>query len=106
MAFGNLLVLLMSALIQAHREDGRTAEHAKTAEMDDLRRLRDEIGALDRSVLEALNRRLDLVRRISEHKQETGAPAIDAEREAELLRELNAANAGPLSERGVQSIFT
>jgi prephenate dehydrogenase len=73
--------------------------------MDDLRPLRDEIGALDRAVLEALNRRLELVRRINAHKREAGAPVIDAEREAELLRELIAANAGPLSEDAVQSVF-
>src|SRR4051812_13919857 len=74
--------------------------------MDDLRRLRDEIGALDRGVLEALNRRLELVRRINEHKQDAGRRVIDAEREAELLRELSAANAGPLSDRAVESVFT
>ncbi|HZR95133.1 MAG TPA: prephenate dehydrogenase/arogenate dehydrogenase family protein [Gaiellaceae bacterium] len=73
--------------------------------MDDLRRLRDEIGAVDRALLEQLNRRLELVRRINTHKREAGAPVIDAEREAELLRELNAANAGPLSEPAVQSVF-
>jgi prephenate dehydrogenase len=80
-------------------------EHAKTARMDDLQRLRDEIGAVDRAVLAALNERLELVRRVNEHKQAAGAPLIDAEREAELLRELAEANAGPLSERGVQSLF-
>ena len=73
--------------------------------MDDLNRLREEIGALDRSVLETLNRRLELVRRVTRHKQDTGTPLIDAEREAELLRELAQANAGPLSERAVQGVF-
>ena len=73
--------------------------------MDDLNRLREEIGALDRSVLETLNRRLELVRRVTRHKQDTGTPLIDAEREAELLRELAEANAGPLSERAVQGVF-
>jgi chorismate mutase len=81
-------------------------EHAKTAWMSDLERLRDEIGALDRSVLETLNRRLGLVRRINEHKQGAGTPLIDAEREAALLRELAAANPGPLSEGAVQALFT
>ena len=74
--------------------------------MDDLNRLREEIGALDRTVLETLNRRLELVRRVTRHKQDTGTPLIDAEREAELLRELADANAGPLSERAVQGVFT
>jgi prephenate dehydrogenase len=73
--------------------------------MDDLQRLRQEIGALDRTVLETLNRRLELVRRVTKHKQATGTPLIDAEREAELLRELAEANAGPLSERAVQGVF-
>jgi prephenate dehydrogenase len=73
--------------------------------VDDLNRLREEIGALDRSVLETLNRRLELVRRVTRHKEETGTPLIDAEREAELLRELTEANAGPLSERAVQGVF-
>jgi prephenate dehydrogenase len=78
---------------------------AKLRCMDDLRRLREEIGALDRTVLETLNRRLELVQRVNRHKQETGAPMIDAAREAELLRELAEANTGPLSERAVQGVF-
>jgi prephenate dehydrogenase len=73
--------------------------------MDDLNRLREEIGALDRTVLETLNRRLELVRRVTRHKQAAGTPLIDAEREAELLRELADANAGPLSKRAVQGVF-
>jgi prephenate dehydrogenase len=73
--------------------------------MSELDRLRDEIGALDRAVLEALNARLGLVRRVNQHKQETGTPLIDAEREAELLKELAAANSGPLSSGAVQALF-
>src|SRR5690348_1908203 len=72
----------------------------------ELARLREEIAAVDREVLDALNRRLALVRRVAEHKNETGAPAIDARREAELLAALAAANAGPLSERGVRTAFS
>jgi prephenate dehydrogenase len=73
--------------------------------MDDLDHLRDQIGAVDRSLLEALNERLELVRRVNRHKQATGAPLIDAEREAELVRDLVAANAGPLSDAAVQALF-
>ncbi len=72
----------------------------------ELTNLRDEIAALDRELLAALNRRLDLVRRVAEHKAETGAPAIDAQREAELLAHLVAANDGPLSEQGVRTAFS
>jgi len=74
--------------------------------MDDLDRLREQIGALDRGVLEALNERLELVRRVNQHKQETGVPLIDAEREAELIRDLVETNGGPLSEAAVQALFS
>jgi prephenate dehydrogenase len=73
---------------------------------DELAGLRDRIAALDREVLDALNRRLDLVRRVRAHKQETGAPLIDAAREAELLDELVRANSGPLGEPAVRSLFS
>jgi prephenate dehydrogenase len=72
----------------------------------ELTNLRDEIAALDGELLAALNRRLDLVRRVAEHKAETGQPAIDAQREAELLAHLVAANRGPLSEQGVRTAFS
>jgi prephenate dehydrogenase len=73
---------------------------------DELTDLRDRIAALDRQVLAALNQRLDLVRRVRAHKQETGAPLIDAAREAELLDELTRANGGPLGEQAVRSLFS
>ena len=73
---------------------------------NELEALRAQIAATDREVLDALNRRLELVRRVQAHKQETGQPAIDAKREAELLKELQASNAGPLSAAAVQAVFT
>lgn len=72
----------------------------------ELDALRAEIGAIDRALLDALNRRLDLVRRVREHKDAVGARWFDAEREAELLRALAAENKGPLSERSVTAIFS
>jgi len=73
---------------------------------DDLEHLRTEIGAVDRQLLAGLNRRLELVARVKAHKDAVGERWIDAEREAELLRDLASANPGPLSERAVSSIFT
>jgi prephenate dehydrogenase/chorismate mutase len=72
----------------------------------DLSDLRGRISALDRELLERLNRRLELVAQVQERKQEAGARQIDAKREAELLQELAAANAGPLSEDAVRSLFS
>jgi prephenate dehydrogenase/chorismate mutase/predicted amino acid-binding ACT domain protein len=71
----------------------------------DLTDLRERIAALDRELLHALNQRLELVAQVQERKQEAGTRLIDSKREAELLQDLAGANAGPLSERAVRSLF-
>jgi 3-deoxy-7-phosphoheptulonate synthase / chorismate mutase len=63
--------------------------------------LRAQISALDREVLEAINRRLELVAKLKRHKEETGLAFLDPDREATMLDELRAANGGPLSAAGV-----
>jgi prephenate dehydrogenase len=73
--------------------------------VSDLEALRTEISELDRRLLELLNRRLELVAAVRDHKDEAGERWIDPEREAELLQALVVANPGPLSDRGVRSIF-
>lgn len=74
--------------------------------MSDLSGLRADIEALDRQLLETLNRRLELVAAVRRHKDAAGERWIDPEREAELLQALVDANGGPLSERGVRAIFS
>ncbi len=74
--------------------------------MTDLDALRNEISELDRRLLELLNRRLELVASVRDVKDAVGERWIDPEREAELLQALVATNPGPLSERGVTSIFS
>ena len=70
-----------------------------------VQRLRDEISALDRSILDAVNRRIDLVASLRRHKQEVGLPFLDPERERALLDDLVSANSGPLSDDGVGDLF-
>jgi prephenate dehydrogenase len=72
----------------------------------DLDTLRNEISELDRRLLELLNRRLELVASVRDYKDSAGERWIDPEREADLLQALVEANSGPLSERGVRSIFS
>ena len=74
--------------------------------MSGLDALRNEISELDLRLLELLNRRLELVASVRDYKDSAGERWIDPEREAELLEALVAANPGPLSERGVTSIFS
>ena len=63
--------------------------------------LRAQISALDREVLDAFNRRLELVARLKRHKDEHGLAFLDPDRERSMLEELRAANGGPLSDEGV-----
>jgi prephenate dehydrogenase len=74
--------------------------------MSELDALRTEIDALDRRLLELLNRRFELHAAVREVKDAAGERWIDPEREAELLRTLVKENPGPLSERGVTAIFS
>jgi prephenate dehydrogenase len=74
--------------------------------MSELEALRTEISELDRRLLELLNRRLELVAAVRDYKDASGERWIDPEREAELLQALVAVNPGPLTERGVTSIFS
>ncbi len=73
--------------------------------MNEIRRFRAEIGAADRELLAAVNKRLELVRALHEHKRAEGIPQQDPDREQQLVVELQAANSGPLSDRGVAELF-
>ena len=68
--------------------------------------LRERISAADRAILEQMNERLELVEELHRHKAEHGYPALDPAREEQLLAELTAQNAGPISEEGVRELFT
>ena len=68
-------------------------------------RLRDEISDIDRAILDAVNARLALVAELKRYKEEHGIAFLDPDRERQLLDELVAANAGPLSESGLREVF-
>jgi chorismate mutase len=70
-----------------------------------LTEFRDRITSIDRELLDAINRRLTLVRDLHALKAEEGIPVRDLEREASLVRGLQEANEGPLSSEGVASFF-
>jgi chorismate mutase / prephenate dehydratase len=72
---------------------------------DEVARFRTEIGEVDRELLDAVNRRLELVRDLKRYKEEHGIAFVDAGREAELLDERVRQNQGPLSEAGVRAFF-
>jgi chorismate mutase len=67
--------------------------------------LRDRITAADRTILDAVNKRLDLVERLRRYKESQGLAFVDPERERELIGELAASNPGPVTEEGVRELF-
>jgi chorismate mutase len=70
-----------------------------------VQRLREEIAELDRSILDAVNGRLELVAALRRHKKEVGLPFLDPDRERQLLDDLVSANRGPISDEGLRELF-
>ena len=66
--------------------------------------LRAQITATDLEIVGAVNRRLELVRRLKEHKASQGYDFLDRGREKALLAELERANDGPLSGDGLRAL--
>ncbi|HMA07162.1 MAG TPA: prephenate dehydratase [Ramlibacter sp.] len=71
----------------------------------DLSRLRIEIDAIDRQLLELLNRRASLANEVGEVKRAEGSPVFRPEREAQVINGLQDANPGPLKNANVATIW-
>ena len=54
--------------------------------MDELQRLRGEIDAIDRELVELFRRRMAVTRQVGEYKRAKGVPVLDQERERQLLQ--------------------
>ena len=70
-----------------------------------VERLRDEIMAADRALVETINARLELVAEIRRHKERHDLPFLDPAREEWMLAYLARANRGPLSEEGLAELY-
>ena len=70
-----------------------------------IQQLRRQISDNDRALVEALNRRLELVGRLKAYKESRGLEFVDPEREEWMLRDLVRANRGPLSSEGLESVY-
>lgn len=71
-----------------------------------IRQLREQISDTDRKLVEALNKRLELVARLKQYKDSRGIGFVDPEREEWMLSYLQRANRGPLSADGLRAFFT
>ena len=71
---------------------------------DQLSEARAAIDAIDDALIVSVNRRLELVRQLHDHKQTTGLPLRDPAREAAMVARLQSRNEGPLSDDGVADL--
>ena len=70
-----------------------------------VRDFREQIAAGDLELLATVNRRIDLVRRLKEHKATAGLDFVDRAQEERLVERLAEANSGPLSEEGLRALY-
>jgi chorismate mutase len=71
-----------------------------------IRQLREQVSDNDRALVEAINTRLRLVARLKGYKESRGLDFVDPEREEWMLRDVSRANRGPLSQDGLEQIYT
>jgi chorismate mutase len=69
-----------------------------------MRQLRQQVSDTDRLIVELVNQRLTLVRRIRTRKDSLGIPFLDHAREEWMLRYLTRANRGPLTAAGLEEL--
>jgi chorismate mutase/prephenate dehydratase len=70
-----------------------------------LAQLRQQIDAIDRQMIELLNRRASLALEVGELKRGEGSPIFRPEREAQVISGLQASNPGPLPSEAIASIW-
>jgi chorismate mutase/prephenate dehydratase len=71
----------------------------------DICDIRNQIDHIDDTILDLINRRLNLAKRIGELKKDSGNRVVDSTRESEILRRLTGLNKGPLNPNVLHHIF-
>jgi chorismate mutase/prephenate dehydratase len=70
-----------------------------------MKQMREQISDIDRSVIDAINRRLKLVAQLKRYKDEQGIDFVDPEREEWMFAYQSRANRGPLSDEGLRAFY-
>jgi chorismate mutase len=70
-----------------------------------VRELREQIAATDSELLDAANRRVELVRRLKKHKAARGFDFVDRAQEERLVERLAKENPGPLSDESLRELY-
>lgn len=71
----------------------------------DIQKIRTEIDALDRQLVEVLNQRLALAAEIGKLKRSQGGQIYVAEREEQVFQKVSAQNGGPIKNEALRAIY-
>lgn len=71
----------------------------------DLKKLRDQIDAIDNQMLDLLNERMEIVKAVGEFKNKSGGAIYRPEREVEIIDRLSNMNKGLLTKPGIEAIY-
>lgn len=74
--------------------------------MTDLKRLREEIDAIDEKLVRLLERRMDIARQVGEFKEANALPVLDKKREEEIIQSRVNMLSDPTLQDTVTGIFT
>src|SRR3989339_1545301 len=72
---------------------------------DDLKNLRDQIDAIDLKILNLINQRLEIGKKVGMIKRETGSRIIDRTRERNVIEKLSKINQGPADKQLLRYFF-
>ena len=72
---------------------------------DEVARFREQITELDRLILDAVNRRLELVAELKRYKDANGIAFVDPDRERSMVETRVEENDGPLSDDGLRAFY-
>jgi chorismate mutase-like protein len=77
----------------------------KSSFKEKLEEYREEINKIDKSLVDLLNKRAEVVMKIKKLKEDRDVPLYDAKREEELINNIIKYNKGPLYNDNVIQIF-
>jgi chorismate mutase/prephenate dehydratase len=72
---------------------------------DDLKNLRDQIDAIDLKILNLINQRLEIGKKVGMIKRETGSRILDRTRERNVIEKLSKINHGPADKQLLRYFF-
>jgi len=70
-----------------------------------IKQFRDQISDNDLKIIDAVNRRLKLVKQLKAYKEQHGVDFLDPAREEWMLTFVSRANKGPLSRDGLAELY-